>query len=1208
MALKLWMGPSGSGKTRFLFEYVIKEAREHNNINYIVIVPEQYTLSTQKEIIKLSPGRGILNIDVVSFKRLAENIFDEVGYKDAKGIAIDDMGKNLILRHIAASCEEKLSVFKGKMDKLGYITEIKSAISEFMQYGISVEKLPEMTKAAKDAGRGQLAAKLSDMEILYREFNAFVNEKYITNEEFLNKARRSAVKSKKLKKSVVVFDGFTGFTPVQYSFIETLLQITRDMHVTILTDTRDNITYNTKHELFYLGFSTENKLKKLAELNNITIDNDFIISENVPRRFWKDYSSLGNPEVTSERLVHLERNLFREYSKPYEGAIDTTPDTKKPTKVVNSGIAVFSALQPIDEVRRVAVEIQKLIRNDDIRYKNIAVAAGDLETYAPLFRRIFAEYKIPYFIDRTFPILMNPFIEYIRALIDIVTEDFSYSSVFRYLKLPFDDFETVDIDRLENFVLKHGIKGASAWMSDWKEKYKCYYKNTVVNSENEVDEELISLDIIRAKVIEDLKEIVNLITECRLKGVKVPTKAVNEMNAVFTRVFETHFAKERIQLLYKQYSETDGIFKREHEKEYELIYNKVIDLLNRLGELLGEEEITIKEYGELLDAGFDEIRVEVIPSITDYIQIGDTTRSRFDDIHTLFIVGANDGVIPKNSSSGGIISDIEKEFLIEYTPDIELSPTVREQAYTGQLYLYMLMTKPTNSLVISYSRMSGDSDSLRPSYIIKVLKDMFKDLKVVKDFEDISETIYSPVSLYNAIVENLKEEISENLIRTLLSCEDCGVKFADNLKLAVDTAFLQGVLKGNDAISKSVASILYGSSIVGSVTKLEQYARCSFSYFLKYGLSLKERDIFTFEARDMGTVLHAVMEKYTKHVKDLGLKWTDIDDDLRARIVRNLVNECVEDPEFSVLLSTFRHQYMVERIYRISLRSINVLTEHLRAGAFNPKDAEISFSSTSNLESLTFKLSDDEIMRFTGKIDRLDTYSDDEHVYIKIIDYKSGNKTFDIMEVYRGLNLQLVVYMNAATELTARDPQNAGKEIVPAGILYYHIEDPLVDGSLGDREEDIAIKIKKELKMRGLVNSDSNVYSLIDSEMDGNSSIIPVGMTRSGDLSKLSSVASTEEFSVVSNYVNCIMEDLGRNILSGNIKAEPHTVKGADMKACDYCPYTDICKYNEDFVPYDDDVTKETVIEKMKEYLSDQNQDSSENIDGLGNETEAAFE
>jgi len=1195
MSLKLWMGPSGSGKTRFLFEYVLNEARKHRELNYIVIVPEQFTLSTQRELIKLSDEHGILNVDVLSFQRLAYRVFEEVGFKDAKGKGVDDMDKNLILRHLSLKYEDKLSVLSGKMNKLGYITEVKSVISEFMQYGIDTKKVSEMESDARKNGRGELASKLSDIRVLYELFNSYTDEKYITKEEILVKAARAAYKSQKLKRSVIVFDGFTGFTPVQYDLIETLLTISRDIHVTILTDTRDNITYNTEHELFYLGYKTSEKLKKLAELNNVSIEKDFRIIEEIPRRFLMDNRQNETGKCTSDMLVHLERNLFRQYSRPYKTQNNDTGVSEKPTKVVNGGIALFSAFQPIDEVRKVAVEIQKLVRNNTgIRYKDIAIATGDLDNYIPLFKRVFAEYEIPYFFDKSQRILMNPFIEFVRALTDIIVENYSYSAVFRYLRSPIAGYETDDIDVLENFVLKYGIKGFSAWNRDWVEKYSRYVKKEEI-------EGLITIDMLRQKVIENLKNLNDLITCAHGKVKKIPTKAVNEINAVFIGVFETHHVKEMLSKAIDSLLITDEIAAADRKKEYEKIYDLVLDLMNRMDNLLAADEITFSEYKELLDAGFDEIRIGMIPLITDYIQIGDVTRSRFENVHTLFIVGANDGIIPQSGNGGGIISDIEKEYLLDSIPGLELSPTVREKAYTVQLYLYMLMTKPKYQLRISYSRMNNSSESIRPSYIIKVITDMFKDISVEMDFESDFDRIYSIESGYRVLVENIRNSEYENL---LLLYSDGNIKEFERkarLRNIVDAACLNGVLLGNDAVSKAVAEVLYGKAIIGSVTRLEQFARCSFKYFLQYGLSLKERDIFSFEARDMGNIFHSVLEKYSKYLADEHISWESVSDDKRSEYVRRAISECISDEEYSVLSSSFRHQYLTERIYRISMRSIDVLTTQLSLGKFIPKASEISFSSMDHLDSFVFKLSDDEIMKLSGKIDRFDTYDDEVNgrLYIKVIDYKSGDKSFNLVEVYKGLNLQLVAYLNAAVELSKRDSRYTNYDIIPAGILYYHIDDPMVEGDESESDEQIAQKILKRLKMTGLVNSDREVFSLIDSKMESKSDIMPVAVNKDGALSAYSSVASTEEFEIISQFVNKKIEDLGREILSGNIKAEPHGAKGIDASSCTYCPYTDICKYigakTTDDPDSDGDgsetdkeeVTKENVLELMKGELSD---------------------
>lgn len=1189
MALQLVLGPSGSGKTHFLYEYALNEAEKNRNINYLIIVPEQFTLSTQKELIRMSKNHGILNVDVLSFNRLAYRIFEEVGFKDITGDALDDMGKNLILRHIAAKNADKLTVFAKNMTKLGYITEVKSQISEFKQYGISPDRVEEMMNLAKDNGKGLLNAKLNDVKILYDAFNEYISDKYITTEEVLERASRVMNKSKKLQKSVVIFDGFTGFTPVQYGFIESLLKITRDIKVSILYEKDENgqkSTYNKEHELFYLGYTTRQKLNLISKNNDIKIEEEIVLGKINGQRYLNGKQINNSIDEIKPMLNHLEKNIFRTESKKFTDGLGPdsevleqdvsaqindkiTHDTQKSTKAVGGEIGVFSALQPVDEVTRVAVEIEKLIRlNKNIRYNDIAIATGDMENYIPQFKRVFSLYNIPYFIDKSQPVLLNPFIEFVRSIIDIVKEDYSYNAVLRYLRSPLSGYNSADIDVFDNFILARGIKGISSYLNSFAEKY---------GSSNKISGQydLEKLDGIREKLLTDLKDIENLITHDYKKAQKIPTKLVKTVNAAIMRFFEALDIENRLEQLTGIYLNTDVTFEQNHKKEYEKIYSDTIMLFEKMDELLGDEKVTMEEYGQLVDAGFDEIRIGIIPTITDYIQIGDTTRSRFNKIKVLFIVGANDGILPSGGSSNGIISDLEKDFIKSQLEEIEFAPTAREKVYTGQLYMYMLMTKPTDRLYLSYSRLNNKSESIRPSYIIKVLIDMFPNLKVQKD--DLSEFdyIFNEKTALNVVSagigignsKNVEEnDISYNKKEEILKYLAC--KTDISLEKVLDAAFTTGVMKGSDNISKAIANILYGKALIGSVTRLEQYVKCAFKYYLTYGLSIKERELFNFETKDMGNVFHGALEEYAKGLKKQNHKWTDVSEEERARLTHEAVESYVESDDFSVLKSSFRSKYMIERMARIVDRSVDVMTNHLKAGEFNPTGYELSFRTTDNIDSFTFKLSEDEIMKLSGKVDRLDTYETDDKLYIKIIDYKSGNLNLDLIEIYKGLKLQLVTYLNAVKEISENEFRQKGvsKEIIPAGILYYHLDDPIVEGSSKDSDDVIADNIYKQLKMTGLVNSDQETIRLIDKDFESASDIIPVKLNRDKSLSKTSSAVSTEDFDVISKFVNKKIKDIGVSILSGDIKAEPHGVKGIDTTECNYCPYKSVCKFDENAV------------------------------------------
>ena len=1167
MSLHFIAGPSGSGKTHKLFTYALSEAKKHPELNYYVIVPEQFTLSTQRKLVDLSENHGILNVDVLSFARLSYRIFEEVGFNETNGIIMDDMGKNLVIRYLADKNADNLSFLSNNMKKLGYITEVKSVISEFKQYRIGDSKLDRMIELSKNEGKGMLSKKLSDIKVLYDAFDSFIKDKYTTSEEILDLAARAVFKSEKIKKSVVLFDGFTGFTPVQYGLIESLLKISKDIYITLLADGDDKVTHNTQHELFYLSYDTEKKLRKIAEQNNICIDKTIRLGGEKVYRFGDE----------KKRLAHLERNLFRGSKSPFESAINATGDMKKPTKTVNDEMRIITAFNPEEEVKKVAIEIKKLVINKGYRYKDIAIVTGDMEIYLPLINRVFRKYDIPVFADKKNPILLNPFSEYVRSLVEIISLDWTYEAVFRFIRSALNDYRLSDIDVLENFVLEKGIKGYSSWKTDWVKKYGRNLKEDGLGR-------LQRVDLIRSNVVEKIEKLQNKITSVQEKNEKIPTKTVNELNADFYWFFEENNIQNKLEKLSEEYSITDDIFASERKTEFIKVYRETIGLMDKMSELLGNENVTIKEYGDLIDAGFGEIRIGVIPSVTDYIQIGDITRSRFSEIHTLFIVGANDGVIPKNSSGGGIISDIEKEFLVESTGDIELSPTGRMKAYNSQLYLYMLMTKPDESLIISYSRLNMSSESIKPSYIIKNIKDIFPDLYIENGECDVLDSVYNKETGFKALTENIN---SIDNVKDLLTYYSKEPDYSDRLNKIIDAYLSDGVHKGCDSISIAVSNVLYGNALKGSVTRLEQFAECAYRYFLEYGLSLKERQLFDFEAKDMGTLFHGALENYSKIVSEKEETWVFKDDIKQDAYIDEAIAMSLNEGDYSVLYSSYRNKYIVSRIKRILKRSVDVLTTHLMAGKLQPIDAEVEFSSVSNLKAFNFMLSDTERMHLFGKIDRIDTYEDDEHIFVKIIDYKSGNKSLNLMEVYKGLSLQLVVYMNAAMEMIS---EKTSKDVIPAGILYYHIDDPIVDIKSKESEEEIAGKIYSELKMKGLVNADEDVYRLIDENFEKKSDIIPVSINNDGSFSKNSDVVTNEEFSVISDFVTKKLKETGKRILGGEIEAKPHSVKGIDDKKCGYCPYTTVCKYKSKSV--DDEEETETpvtnngeIIELMKQEL-----------------------
>ena len=1152
MALQFFSGCSGSGKSYKLYEHIIEESLKHPELNYYILVPEQYNLSTQQKLVSMHPKKGILNIDVLSFTRLAHRVFEEVGYSNARGAVIDDIGKNLILCHMAGRNEDKLTALKGTFNKLGYISEVKSVISEFMQYGIGDKELAHLID--KSASRGILKQKLTDIRLLYNEFLKYINEKYITTEEILQKVRDEVPRSKKLKRTIIVLDGYTGFTPVQRDLIGELLTNCVDVYITLLMDTSvlklheagNRLQAPSEYEeqdIFSLSYRTVAALDRICRDRNIVRREDVILSSEVPARYM--YDTDGNlipDEHRRHDLIHLEKNLFRLSEERYSADRQNESDS----------IHIFCGIDPYEEAVETAVRIKRLIMESGYRYKDIAVVTGDIETYMHSCARAFSVYDIPFFVDKNAPILLNPVIECIRALFEMITKDYSYESVFRYLRTSLGEYSQEDVDILENYVLKYGIRGRKAWNESFTKKPR-----------DMEEAELEAINDIRSRIAADLEGFYNELSASYREPAEDPKEnAEYDVKIISTALYRfmwAHNIQEKTERMSSSFEEAGD---RVHSMEYQRIYEEVCDLLDKMVLLLPGEKLTIMEYAELLDAGFAEIRTGLLPGTDDYVQIGDITRTRLRDIKALFFMGVNDGIIPSAGGGGGIISDMDREFLTgssgsDEEDHTELAPTARVRAYEQRLYLYMLTSKPSRHLYVSYSGLNTAGESVNPSYFVKVIRRMFPHIKTEQPDERIDNRVYGFGSAHRFIAKEMQDVIrgvtdDEGYDEYLKLFEICVRDEGSGSAIGrfVKDALTVDPLSGSDKISRAVAGALYGTDLRCSPSRLETYARCAYSHFMKYGLSLKERDIFSFDSSDIGLAFHDALKNYAGILEERNLDWTQVDEDEAEEIVDEAIERTIATGDYSSIYASFRTGYSVNRMKRIMNRTVNVLTDHLKRGSFTPSDMEFEFAMGDKV-------------RLTGRVDRMDLCTLDGNTYVKIIDYKSGNKKFGIDSVYEGLDLQLVVYLNAGMDLMSH--RYKGNRIIPAGIFYYHIEDPIITDEeahpVGEDDEAIREKILGELIMSGIVNADEKVFRLMDKDFVTKSKVIPIAIKRDGGLVSRSMAVDEEGFGIISSYVNHKITSMGNEILEGNIKAEP-LKRGEEAEVwCSYCEYKDACSY-----------------------------------------------
>ena len=1050
MSLQFVLGPSGAGKSHYIYEKIIKESIENPDTNYILLVPEQYSLALQRKMVLLHPNGGTLNIDVIGFNRLAYRVFDELNVKTNK--VLEDFGKSMLVRRVAGEIKDKLKVYKNCLNKNGFIDEVKSLMSEFYQYDFSTDELRKLIADMEAGGdEGVLLDKLRDMETIITAFQEKIASEYIVAEQLTDLLSQYATKSQLIKKSVIVMDGFTGFTPIQLKLIGTLICCAKKVY-SILTIDENTYTRSFKgqileHELFYLTAKTMSSLKNLAQERQVPIESDIRIGFDQPMRWGED----------KKDLLHLQRYIFRYPYKVYEGAVEN--------------ICINSYQTPRRQLKGVCETIFSLVREKGFRYKDIAIITGNFEKNVSAVNQIFPQYNIPYFLDYTPPVKNNAWVDCIGHALRIIEEDFSYDSVFSFLKSGVvGDISSDDVEELENYVLAKGIKGYKRFNRQWK------------------NDELVAKD----SFLDIIRPFYNTIKK-KAAAVKDYTKAIRGLMEVLG--FE------------------------EALKDNKGLIDRLVEILDKLDNIMGEDVISIREFKDILDVGLKELNLGMIPNNLDMVLVGDITRTRLDNVKVLFIIDANEGIIPSNPASAGIISEKEKEKLFKL--GVELAPTDKVNSFVEQLYLYSNMTAPSHKLYISYTNMSSNNAVMSPSYVIGRICNLFKKL-------DVKGVNSSAITTVEATRERLVDEVQ----MVASSGTEDNIASAGTLRRAyIDAGYEEQLNEISHALMYSnvpekldekVRDLLKLRMMNQSISKLEQYASCGYSYFLKYTLGIRERDIYQVESRETGNILHTALEGMFRHVHDnMGNDWSAISDDDKDKLVEAHVDMAWSKELGDRELEGGRYEFLKDSLCRIGKRTIRTLSDIDKKDTLKPEFFEYKFRENMAID-------EHDSMIITGVVDRSDAeyISQDDKLRLRVIDYKSGNQKFELNKLYAGMQLQLAIYTNIMIELAGTKGKlkevTESTAVTPDGMYYYRMKDPFIE--IKD-ESELEKNRAKELDLTGLDN------------------------TGNGD------------FDAILQYADKKAKDLAKEIMGGNIDKNP--LYEGQKSTCDYCPYADCCRFDE---------------------------------------------
>lgn len=1091
MSLQFIFGNSGFGKTTYIYNKIIRESMEHPKDRYYCIVPEQFTLQTQRDFVTMHPRKGIFNIDVVSFQRLAFHVLEETG--ESGRMILEETGKNILLRKLAKEHEQELTVLGRNLKKLGYVSEIKALISELIQYQVTPEILEEMIE--KSERRELLKVKLKDVEILYRAFLDYMGQEYMTSDQVLQVLNEVLYRSEKLKGSVIVLDGFTAFNPVQLRLVQGLCKIAKKVYITATLDIREEpYSVLQKTELFYLS-------KKMIQSITASVKEEGISVEPPVICDGKEHHRFG----AQKDLWFLEQHLFRGGKAVFSG--------------MPEHIHLKEYRTAAEEITDTAVQIRKMVRESGYRYGEIAVVLGNME-YQEHVSRIFGRFELPIFQDEKRTALSHPFVEFLRAFLKMVEENFSYETVFRYLRSGFSGITVEETDALENYCLALGIRGLKKYSEKW-----------IRFSKNQTDADLQAVNAVRDKFYDSVKDAAAVLKD---KNASIERKCT-----VLYEFMEKLEIEKQLSIREEQFlSAGEAALAR----EYHQIFRVIMQLFEKYVELLGEERVSLEEFSELLDAGFAEVKVGIIPPGSDRVMVGDMERTRLKDVKVLFLLGVNEGNIPKSLTGGGILSQMEREFLEEQ--NASLAPTAKEQVYLQKFYIYYALTKASGQLYLSCPATDFHGAALRPSYLKEVLEKLYPQLEPEHPKADTLQSLETPMQGLDYMTEQLSlEERDEDALGILLSWYEQSPKFQ-----AYFEKLWQQLLKGDaeTSIGAAAAKALYGDDSPYSITRLEKYAACAYAHFLQYGLRLKEREVYEFAAVDMGNLLHSAVELFARKVEKGPYDWFELKTEEREFLAEECVGEVITDYRNTLLFDSARNEYMISRMHRLVKRAVWALTEQIKKGVFVPEKLEVPFYLKENG------------MTLQGRIDRIDTYEEKDTLYVRILDYKSGAASFDLTALYNGLQLQLAVYLNAAIAMEKKDHE--GKTIVPAGLFYFPMKDPMIQSEAQMSGQELSEALFKEMSLDGVCNADAEIIRHMDRECGSKSKILPVSYNKDGSLSKNSKAVSTEQFEQLESFVKEKTRQLGKEIMDGKISVNPYGT--VQKTACDYCAYHGICGFS----------------------------------------------
>lgn len=1088
MEFKIVYGRSGSGKTTYIFNSIREKIKGKNKI--YIVVPEQFSFSAENHLLDIIDGNSSVNAEVLTLSRMADRVIENtVGNGKSHLSAI---GKSIIIYDVIDSLKNNMNFLSNSDKNLELATRM---ITEFKKHNVKSEDFDLLEDKIDDK---YLKLKLEDSKKILEKYQSRISENYIDEADSLEILADNIEKSNLFNDAIFYIDEFAGFTPSEYQVIDKLCRIASKMTITLCTDSLENVE-NVEENLFYFNNITGEKLLDIAKRNGCFIDK---VNLEESKRF------------ESKELQILEKNIYKVDNDKF---LEFTSD-----------INLFIAKNLESEVENVARNIVNLVRKKSYRFRDIAVVCNNIDTYSSDIKAVFNKYEIPVFIDEKKDINNNILMKYIISLLNILTTNFSYESMFSYIKSGMLDLDEEDIYILENYVNKWGIRG-SKWH---KEEFVYEEKNNLQDKLNEIRKKIVF-------PILEFKE--NLSGEKTAKSICEYLYNFIEENEVQKNILS------KAKLLEEQ-----GLV--EIAEEYRNGIKLFFDVLDEIVLIFNDEKMSFDRFNKILQIGISKSEFGSIPTFFDQVLFGDIGRSKTKDIKVLFLIGLNDGVIPNIVKDEGFLNDKDRELLKEN--NIELAKNSIELLYEDQFNIYKVLSMPKCKLYLSYGISDKEGKSLRQSILITQIKKIFPNITEDSDVINAKFEITTKEGTLDYAIEKYQKFLDEEVVKG--EELDIIAWYQKYEKERVARIFRAAKFTNvPEVISADNIKKLYGNSLRTSVSRLEQYRRCPFAFHMKYGLKLFEEDEFKIRALDTGNFMHEVIDEVFTRIEDKDLNIKEITKEDLYNIISEIISKKLGMSRNYIFSSTPKFIALTKRLKKVVYQSIDYIIEQLKNSKFELYGHELEFSEKSELKPMKLELEDGNNIVVTGKIDRVDVAKVDDKKYVRIIDYKSSVKDVDLNQIVAGIQIQLLTYLDEVSEQ---------KDLESSGVLYFNLIDTIVKADKNMSDEDIKKELNKKFRMKGLVISDLDIIKMMDSRISPSnySESVPVYLDKDGNISKSKSrVLEKEQFEKLQKYTKHIIKEISKEIFSGKIDIKPFYMN--KKTPCENCEYKSICNFDPKF-------------------------------------------